>query len=74
MKIRKGFLKTQTTQPRTCAKLNEQEKDNNKENAELLLSLCNSLDELNDKLIKLSILIDKNIAEQNILQEKGVKK
>jgi hypothetical protein len=74
MKIKKGFLKTQTAQPRTSAKLSESEKEDNEKNLELLLSLCDSLDELNDKLIKLSILIDKNIAEQKISQEKGVKK
>jgi hypothetical protein len=84
MKIRKGFLKTRTAQPRTCAKLNEPEKnltlykpekekdDNNEDNVKLLLSLCNSMDELYNNLSKLSNVLEKRIEEHNISQGKGV--
>jgi len=74
MKIRKGLHKTQTAQPRTCAKLSEPEKvkNDNENNVEILLSLCNSMDELYNNLSKLSNVLEKRIEEHNISQGKGV--
>jgi len=73
MKIRKGLHKTQTAQPRTCAKLSEPEKENNENNVKLLLSLCNSMDELYNNLSKLSNVLEKKIEEHNISQGKEIK-
>jgi hypothetical protein len=76
MKIRKGFLKTRTAQPRTCAKLSEPEENltikklEKEDNVKLLLSLCYSLDELHDNLSKLSNVIGKRIEEHNLSQGK----
>jgi len=72
MKIRKGLHKTQTAQPRTCAKLSEPEKviNDNENNMEILLSLCNSMDELYNNLSKLSNVLEKKIEEHTISREK----
>ena len=74
MKIRKGLHKTQTAQPRTCAKLNEPEKviNDNENNMEILLSLCNSLDVLHDNLSKLSNVLEKKIEEHTISRGKEI--
>ena len=72
MKIRKGLHKTQTAQPRTCAKLNEPEKVKNDNNVEILLSLCNSMDELYNNLSKLSNVLEKKIEEHTISRGKEI--
>jgi len=72
LKQKKGALTTQTTQLRSWARLSEAGKDltikksKNDENVKLLLSLCDSLDELYEKLNRLSNILGKKIVEHNL--------
>jgi len=56
-------IMTQTTQPCSWAALGEAEKEDNKT---LLLNICGNLNELYDKLSRLSGILGKKIAEQNL--------
>jgi len=63
---------TQTAQPRSLAKLSNAGKDltvnksKNDDNVKLLLSLCDSLNELYEKLNRLSNILGKKIVEHNL--------
>ena len=75
LKQKKGVLMTKTTQPRSLAKLSEAGKDltvnnlENDDNVKLLLSLCDNLNELYEKLNRLSCLLGKKIVEHNLSLE-----
>ena len=66
----KNTAMTQTAQPRSLAQLNDEGKElpvkkpEEDEKAELLLTLCDSLNDLYDKLCKLNQVIEKKIEEQ----------
>jgi len=71
----KIFIMTQTTQPRSWAKLSEVGKDINlkpetENNMDLLLSVFDSLNNLCESLSKLNNAIERKIIEQG-LNDKG---
>jgi len=66
---------TQTAQPRSLAKLAEEGKDltikkpEKDDNVKLLLTLCDSANELYEKLSMLSNALEKRIEEQSLYKE-----
>jgi len=79
--LKEGVHKTQTTQFRSFTKLNGIEnglvinKPEKENNTTLLLTICDSLNELYNKLGKLDYLMERRIIKYNLSQkEKGVKK